>query len=314
VDTRAVSRESAESVQKPKKQLDERPRVGERTGRSSSGNKFQSQPLRKGTRESEQFEKTCQAVRAGNSVLVLGEAGTGKGDFANSLHEELSEEFQCAIATYKGSLRKFFIAIAMQLDCPTEDDRDKPLTVDALKEEILANSGEDTLLIFPEAKRLTTSIRYWIEDMISSGVRVICLAVANPGRDIFLDMLEIELELPSDAHIRLVMAAEAQRQGLKIDRSRLAELQPLAGRNPMLARKIIRNEKLGLKQDKPEHTQYVVIMPVIIAMLFSFAIVRFVGLGTGNQGLYITGGICLVSAMALKQLGNVRGARKRLGQ
>jgi hypothetical protein len=202
----------------------------------------------------------------------------------------------------------------MQLDCPTEDDRNKPLTVDALKEEITANCGEDTILILPEAKRLTTSIRYWIEDMISAGARVVCFAVANPGRDIFLDMLEIELELPSDAHIRLVMAAEAQRQGLQIDKSRLAELQPLAGRNPMLARKIIKQEKLGLTQDKPEHTQYVVIMPVIIAMLFSFAIVRFVGLGTGNQGLYITGGVCLVSAMALKQLGNVRGARKRLGQ
>ncbi|MGL6340794.1 MAG: hypothetical protein ACRC80_16835, partial [Waterburya sp.] len=209
---------------------------------------------------------------------------------------------------------KFFIAIAMQLDCPTEDDRNKPLTVDALKEEITANCGEDTILILPEAKRLTTSIRYWLEDMISAGARVVCFAVANPGRDIFLDMLEIELELPSDAHIRLVMAAEAQRQGLQIDKSRLAELQPLAGRNPMLARKIIKQEKLGLTQDKPEHTQYVVIMPVIIAMLFSFAIVRFVGLGTGNQGLYITGGVCLVSAMALKQLGNVRGARKRLGQ
>jgi hypothetical protein len=226
----------------------------------------------------------------------------------------LSVEFQSAIATYKGSIKKFFVAIAMQLDCPTEDDRNKPLTVDALKEEITANCGEDTILILPEAKRLTTSIRYWLEDMISAGARVVCFAVANPGRDIFLDMLEIELELPSDAHIRLVMAAEAQRQGLQIDKSRLAELQPLAGRNPMLARKIIKQEKLGLKQDKPEHTNYVVIMPVIIAMLFSFAIVRFVGLGTGNQGLYITGGVCLVSAMALKQLGNVRGARKRLGQ
>ena len=33
----------------------------------------------------------------------------------------------------------------------------------------------------------------------------------------------------------------------------------------MLVRKIIKNESLGLKQDKPEHTQYVVIMPVILA-------------------------------------------------
>jgi hypothetical protein len=141
-----------------------------------------------------------------------------------------------------------------------------------------------------------------------------CFAVANPGKDIFLEMLEIELELPSDRAIREVMELEAQRQGLEISKSKLAELQPLAGRNPMLARKIIRNEKLGLRQDKPEHTQYVVIMPIIIAALFSFAVVRFIGMGTGNKGLYITGGICLVSAMALKQLGNVRGARKRLGQ
>jgi hypothetical protein len=265
-------------------------------------------------RDSDSFNHVVKAIAAGNSVIVLGEAGTGKTDFALALHEEMSGEFNSAIATYKGSLKKFFIAIAMQLDCPTENEQNRPLTVDALKQEILENAGEDTLLIFPEAKRLTTSIRYWIEDMISAGAKVVCFAVANPGKDIFLDMLEIELSLPSDAHIRLVMAAEAQRQGLQIDKSRLAELQPLAGRNPMLARKIIRNEKLGLKQDKPEHTNYVVIMPVIIAMLFSFAIVRFVGLGTGNQGLYITGGVCLVSAMALKQLGNVRGARKRLGQ
>ncbi len=223
-------------------------------------------------------------------------------------------EFQCAIATYKGSLKKFFIAIAMQLGCPTEDGNDKPLTVDALKEEILLNSGEDTVLIFPEAKRLTTSIRYWLEDAIAQGVRVVCFAVANPGKDIFLEMLEIELELPSDRHIREVMEAEAQKQGLQISKSRLAELQPLAGRNPMLARKIIRNEKLGLKQDKPEHTQYVVIMPIIIAALMAFGIVRFVGMGTNNKGLYITGGVCLVAGMALKQLGSVRGARKRLGQ
>jgi hypothetical protein len=109
------------------------------------------------------------------------------------------------------------------------------------------------------------------------------------------------------------MEAEAKRQGLELSQSRLAELQPLAGRNPMLARKVIRREKLGIKQES-EHTQYIVIMPVIVAMLFSFAVVRFIGMGTGNKGLYITGGVALVAAMALKQLGNVRGARKRLGQ
>ena len=85
--------------------------------------------------------------------------------------------------------------------------------------------------------------------MISAGVRVVCFAVANPGRDIFLDMLEIELDLPSDRHIRDVMEVEAQKQKLQISKSRLAELQLLAGRNPMLARKIIKNKALGLKHD-----------------------------------------------------------------
>ncbi|VEP13122.1 conserved hypothetical protein [Hyella patelloides LEGE 07179] len=230
------------------------------------------------------------------------------------MHEELLGDKLSALAIYKGSIKTFFQAIAYQLNCPTHDDNDKALTVDALKEEILVNSGENTVLILPEAKRLTTSIRYWLEDMMSAGVSVVCFAVANPGKDIFLEMLEIELDLPSDRAIREVMEAEAQRQGLQIDKSRLAELQPLAGRNPMLARKIIKNEKLGLKQDKPEHTQYVVIMPILIALLMSFGIIRFIGMGTGNKSLYIFGGVTLVAGMTLKQLGSVRGARKRLGQ
>jgi hypothetical protein len=53
-------------------------------------------------------------------------------------------------------------------------------------------SNEETLLIFPEAKRLTTSIRYWLEDAIANGVTLVCFGVANPGKDIFLEMLEIE--------------------------------------------------------------------------------------------------------------------------
>jgi len=248
---------------------------------------------------------------------VLGEAGSGLDEFAKALYDRCAGLFNCAIATYKGSGKKFFEAIAQQLDIPTEvtDDNGKTraLTMDGLKEEIAQNVNEDTLLIFPEAKRLTTGIRYWLEDLIEAGVKIVCLAAVNLGRDIFLQMIEIEMELPSDRTIRQVMESEAQRQGMTLSNSRLAELQPLAGRNPMLAKKVIQRERLGIQQDV-QHTQYVVIMPVIVAALFAFAVVRFVGMGTGNKSLYITGGMCLVTAMALKQLGNVRGARKRLGQ
>ncbi len=233
---------------------------------------------------------------------------------AQAAYRQFSGELDVATVTYKGSGKLFFKLVAEQLNIPTETEDGKTLTMEQLKDEIAQNVSPDTLLILPGAKRLTTGIRYWLEDLIMAGVRVVCFAVANPGKDIFLEMIEVELELPSDRHIRDVMETEAQRQGVSLDQSRLAELQPLAGRNPMLARKVIRREKLGIRQDAIEHTQYVVIMPIVIAALVSFAVVRFVGMGTGNKALYITGGVALVAAMALKQLGNVKGARKRLGQ
>lgn len=51
------------------------------------------------------------------------------------------------------------------------------------------------------------------------------------------------------------MEAEAQKQGTQqTSKSRLAELQPIAGSDSMLAHKIIKNEALELKQDKPANT------------------------------------------------------------
>ncbi|MEM7761663.1 MAG: hypothetical protein AAF298_26610 [Cyanobacteria bacterium P01_A01_bin.40] len=55
-------------------------------------------------------------------------------------------------------------------------------------------------------------------------------------------------------------------------------------------------------------------MPIIIAALMTSGIEQSIAMGTDNKCLYITGGVCLVKGMALKQLGSVKGVRKRLGQ
>lgn len=81
----------------------------------------------------------------------------------------------------------------------------------------------------------------------------------------------------------------------------------------MLARKVVRQEKLGINPTM-EHRQYLVMMPILIAALFSFAILRYVGMGTGNKNWQIFGGVALTVAMAAKQLGRVEGAKKKLGQ
>ena len=273
---------------------------------------------RGGVDHTPEYQQVIAAIGAGQSVLVLGEAGSGVKPLAQNLHQDCGSDYQAAIATYKGSAKQFLVTVAEQWDIPTETEMDdegrsKPLTVDQLKEEILVNVSAAMLLILPESQRLPASIKYWLEDLMEQGGRLVAFAPVNPGRGFYLELLEVELALPSDRAIRDEMTREAQQQGLTLSQARLAQLQPLTGRNPLLARKVIRREKLGMQQ-QTEHTQYLVIMPILIAALFAFAVVRFVGMGTGNKGLYITGGVCLVAAMALKQLGHVKGARKRLGQ
>jgi hypothetical protein len=265
-----------------------------------------------------EYQQITAAIGAGQSVLVIGEAGSGVKPVALALQRDCARQYQTAIAVYKGSAKQFLVTVAEQWDIPTETEMDeegrsRPLTVDQLKEEILANVSAAMVLILPESQRLPASIKYWLEDLLEQGGRLVAFAPVNPGKGFYLELLEVELALPSDRAIREEMTREAQQQGLTLSQARLAQLQPLAGRNPLLARKVIRREKLGIQQ-QTEHTQYLVIMPILIAALFAFAVVRFVGMGTNNKGLYITGGVCLVAAMALKQLGQVKGARKRLGQ
>jgi hypothetical protein len=258
-------------------------------------------------------------LESGHSCLALGEPGVTDG-----LDDAIAQAWprQQATAIYKGSGKKFFVELADQLGIDTTEPKynkdgdevgERNLTMDELKAAIAHEIDPSCLLIFPEAKRLTTGVRYWLEDVIAKGVRVCAIAVDVPRRDVFLEMIEIDLELPSDRAIREVMREEAQRLGMAIADTRLSELQSQAGRNPMLARKAIRNEKLGLNPD-PQHSQYLDISPIIISAIMALSVVRFIGMGTGDKGLYIVGGIALIVGMMLKQLGSIKGARKRVGQ
>ncbi|MCM0594582.1 MAG: hypothetical protein KA716_32110 [Gloeotrichia echinulata DEX184] len=263
-------------------------------------------------------------------MLVLGELGLAEG-----LPEAVANQFDgdsampaagVAIATYKGSGKKFFQQIAEQLDIPTEveseDGKIKNLTLDQLKEEIAVNCNPDTLLIFPEAKRLTTGIRYWLEDLMNNGVRVCAFAVVNPKRDIFLEMLEVEIELPSDRVVREAMQDEAARLNLNISPSRLAALQPLAGRSPKLARQTIRREALGMNPDKiTQHSQYLDITPIMMAALALLGVLKFWGMASGDgyarrrhRTLYIIGGCAIMIGLCFRYLGKVSGSKKKLGE
>lgn len=270
-----------------------------------------------------EFILTCEALRRGESVLVLAEAGLGGSQFASRIVDEFAGELDVAIAVYKGSGKKFFQRLCEQLDVDISEPKlnkdgepvgERSLTMDELKEALLERFTTETLLVFPEAKRLTTGVRYWLEDAIASGVRVCCFAVINPKKDIFLDMVEIELEPPSEKFIREIMRSESQRRGLNLSESELADLAPQAGRSPLIARQVIKRKSLGIKDETASHTQYINVTPLWFAFLAGFAAMKFIGMGTGRKDWQIFGGLAFMILMSLKQLGQIKGTRKRLGQ
>jgi hypothetical protein len=273
----------------------------------------ESETIARGRLETiDELKDICAVLNSGGSVIVVGEVGSGIERIPSALIEHFEGSLDCAVGKWKGSGVQFFRTLAKDWGIPTEDvESGKKLTLDALKQELADNIHDDMLLILPNPK-VPAGVRYWIDDAIGAGLRVACMAAANPNKDIFLEFIEIGLKLPDEAVIRNAMWDESNRQGLKITESEISSLMPLAGRNPMLARKVIQRHALGIKQ-AVEHTQYMNIMPIIITGLFSFAIVRFIGMGTGDKELYMIGGVCFTVAMALRQLGRISTPRKRLG-
>lgn len=247
-------------------------------------------------------------------MLVVGELGSGVLDLLRSLHQEF--EGTAAIAPYKGSSKGLLTAIAKQWSIPTTLDLDngksKAMSVEELKQEILDNC-RDGILILPDGHRIPASTRYWLSDLLSEGVRIVVSAPVHPRKEPYLEFIEIDYSLPSDQAVREAMIDEARKFNLSLSEAQLADLQGLAGRNPMIGRKVVRSEALGIKQERPEHSQYLDIYPLVMAFFALLAILKFAGLAMGDRGLYIVGGVAMMLGMALRYLGKIEPNQKRLG-
>jgi hypothetical protein len=186
------------------------------------------------------------------------------------------------------------------------------MSVDEMKEEITGNL-QNKLLIIDDAHRLPTSFKLWIEEVHKDGNQLLLFSITDAAKGIFLRLGKVELPAPTELQIRDLMQREAIALNLSLSPSRLAALQRRTGKNLMLAKKVIRDESLGISSGV-EHRDYVDISPFIMAGLAGLAVVRFIGLGLGDRTLYIVGGVAMVVSLMLKYL--ARGLtrnRKRLG-
>lgn len=242
---------------------------------------------------------------------MLGEAGSGKSSIGRAVIGQLSD-FNCAIASYDGSIKQCLLNIADQLDIritiPVFDKEgnekgEKPMTADQMKVAIAAAVNNETLIVCDDAHRWAASLRYWLEELFKKGCVLVLLSIYDLQKDIFLKLVKVAIAAPTDLEIREVMSREAIELGLRLSPAQFARLQAKAGTNLMLAKRVIQEESLGMATEAGEHTQYVDISPFITASLCAIGIVRFIGLGMGDRTLYIVGGVAMLVGLALKYLG-----------
>jgi hypothetical protein len=134
---------------------------------------------------------------------------------------------------------------------------------------------------------------------------------------IFLKMSKIELSRLSEAQIREIMVRESVAIDFPLTPSSIARLQSIAGSNPMLAKQMVNEAKLGRHLNEGKGSEYLNVAPFVNGIFTALGIIRFVGLGLGDRALYIFGGIAMLIAMSLRYFGmglNQAARRKPLGK
>jgi AAA domain len=256
------------------------------------------------------------ALLANSSLLVVSGPGMGKSTLAKFVAEELrGRGFHVAVVAPRTG-KQFLVELAEQLGCLSTSLASR-IPTSAQLQSLIADdlSRRTAFLLFDDAHRLPVSMRAWLEELLAAGVNMALLATHPPKRDVFLKMGRIELKPLDRQPIREVMAEAARELGLDLAPSKLSQLAERCGGNPMLARRVVREEHLGLDETAPDHTDWIDGTPLLIAGLMIFAVLRFIGRGLHSTDLYLLGGILTVAVGVMRVLiMSLPRATNRIGQ
>ncbi|OUL23963.1 9-O-acetyl-N-acetylneuraminate esterase [Nostoc sp. RF31YmG] len=250
-----------------------------------------------------ELNRTTASLLANGAILIAGEDGSGKSVLANAVVEKLQDDGFTVAFIEPATPKQMLLEIAHQFEIPTEDLEGKSLTADKLKRAIATFLEENTaFLILDDAHSCDAKFRMWLKQLRRSNVPMLLLATDPPRTDIFINIPRIELKPLPEYAIREIMVQAAAEREINLKPSELAKLQERAGGNPMLAARAIDEEYLGLELEGADHRRYFDITPLILLVGVVFVVMRFIGLGTSDQALYIFGGIAAAIFLGLSRL------------
>ncbi|AVH74450.1 AAA family ATPase [Nostoc sp. 'Lobaria pulmonaria (5183) cyanobiont'] len=250
-----------------------------------------------------ELNRTIASLKANGAILIAGEDGSGKSVLAGAVVENLQDEGFMVAFIEPATPKQMLLEIAHQFDIPTEDLEGKSLTADKLKRAIATFLEENTaFLVLDDAHCCDAKFRMWLKQLRRSDAPMLLLATDPPRTDIFINIPRIELKPLPEYAIREIMVQAAAERAIALKPSELSKLQERAGGNPMLAARAVDEEYLGLDVEGADHRRYFDITPLILLAGIAFVIMRFIGLGTGDQALYIFGGIAAAVFLGLSRL------------
>lgn len=264
-----------------------------------------------------EIEQVAEALLSGESLLLIGEPGSGKTTLGIAVRSRLeSAGYTVGMIAYSGSAVECLKDLCEQfgIDLMTDDDKPKQKPAAKLRTDLVEKlSKPKTCLIADNADRWSASLRYWLEDCWRNGALLLLLGWNCPQKDIYAKLPVRRMEAIKDEMIREIMRTEASEQGMKLSISDLSRLQSSAGNNPAIARRVVREAALGIGSEaSAEHYQYIDGTPMLLAMLAVLGLVRLVGLGLGDKSLYVIGGALTMAVLVLRTLlyAAKRGGRK----
>ncbi|MCC5668433.1 ATP-binding protein [Nostoc sp. CHAB 5784] len=250
-----------------------------------------------------ELNRTTASLLANGAILIAGEDGSGKSVLANAVVEKLQADGFTVAFIEPATPKQMLLEIAHQFDIPTEDLEGKSLTADKLKRAIAGFLDENTaFLVVDDAHACGAEFRMWLKQLHKNGAPMLLLATDPPRKDVFINIPRIELKPLPEYAIREIMMQAAAERAITLKPSELSKLQERAGGNPMLAARAVDEEYLGIEMEGADHRRYFDITPLILLVGVCFIIMRFIGLGTNDQALYIFGGIAAAIFLGISRV------------
>ena len=264
-----------------------------------------------------EIEQVAEALLSGESLLLVGEPGSGKTTLGMAVRSRLEAAgYTVGMVAYSGSAIDLLKELCEQfcIDLMTDDEKPKQKPAIRLKADLLDELKKSgSCLIADNADRWSSSLRYWLEDCWRAGALMLLLGWNCQQKDIYAKLPVRRLEPIKDDMIREIMRTEAASQGVKLSISDLSRLQSSTGNNPAIARRVVREAALGIGNEaSAEHSQYIDGTPMLLARLAVLGLVRLIGLGLGDKSLYVIGGALTMAVLVLRTLlyAANRGTRK----